>query len=176
MRASETLFVERGFEAVGMSDIAQTLGVSRPTVYAYFPSPEGILDALLDERLEQLPRRLRPYLSGSTDTPYGDIFRALLSERELLMLLGSGGGPMFRTRRRAFLEAVETRLELRELRDSRGAARGQPQPPTLLPLILNLLTGLAYDQVAYGQPSAEELAEILDPFIRGGVEAVLQQP
>ena len=49
MQAAALLFVERGFEGVSMADIAQALGVSRPTVYTYFPSPESILDALLAE-------------------------------------------------------------------------------------------------------------------------------
>lgn len=59
LRSAEALFVERGFEGVSMADIALALGTSRPTVYTYFPSTEAILDALLAERLEQFPERIR---------------------------------------------------------------------------------------------------------------------
>lgn len=171
LRSAEALFVERGFEGVGMADIALALGTSRPTVYTYFSSTEAILDELLAERLEQFPERFRPYLSA--EMSFAQIFGALLQERELLMLLNSGGGPLFRQRRKAFLEALEARLNLRERGELKQAALGKGRQPTLLPIVLTLLSSMAYEQIQHGDLPEQELTATLDRFIRGGIDAVL---
>lgn len=43
------LFAERGYDAVGVQDIALASGVTKPTLYHYFGSKRGLLDALLQE-------------------------------------------------------------------------------------------------------------------------------
>lgn len=173
MQAAAQLFIQRGYEGVSMADIAQALGTSRPTIYTYFPSTESVLDALLDERLEHLPARLRPLLC-QTDTPFADVFRTLLNERELLMLLNSGGGPHFRARRQAFLNAIEERLNLQELTGTRSQARGRPHQPMLLAVILNLLSNVAYEQTVKEEWNPDDLADLLNAFITGGVNQVLE--
>lgn len=52
-----TLFAERGYDAVGVQDIALASSITKPTLYHYFGSKHGLLDALLREehtRLEAL--------------------------------------------------------------------------------------------------------------------------
>ena len=162
------LFIERGFEAVGLADIAAELQVSRPTIYSYFPSTEMMLESLFEARLEHFPERLSPLLPESGLVAFDALFRLLLQERELLSLLNSGGGPLFRRRRRAFVQAIETRLKLREL----PAVRRQPH---LLPILLNLLTSLAYEHISAHEPGAGQadgedgLPEVLKSFILGGI-------
>lgn len=175
LAAAAALFVERGFEAVGMADVAAALHTSRPTVYAYFASTGEMLGALLDARLQDLPARLGPLLGGQEGLSFARLFLALLEERELLLLLGSGGGPLFRERRRRFLAAIESRLELRELQRRRmGPGREQP---LLIPLVLELLSSAAYEQVTTGAgaPDPEVRAQLLERFILGGVAAVAVQ-
>ncbi|WP_288403754.1 TetR/AcrR family transcriptional regulator [uncultured Deinococcus sp.] len=170
LAAAAALFVERGFEAVGMADVATALQTSRPTVYAYFASTEEMLGALLDDRLQDLPARLEPLLTDEAELSFGRLFLALLEERELLLLLGSGGGPLFRERRRRFLAAIESRLELRELQRRRmGPGREQP---LLISLVLDLLSSAAYEQVTAGGADPETRAQVLERFILGGVAAV----
>jgi len=41
---------ERGYEAVGVQEIVESAGVTKPTLYHYFGSKRGLLDALIDER------------------------------------------------------------------------------------------------------------------------------
>ena len=43
------LFAERGYDAVGVQDIAVASGITKPTLYHYFGSKRGLLDALLRE-------------------------------------------------------------------------------------------------------------------------------
>ncbi len=162
------LFVAHGFEAVGMANIAAELNVSRPTIYSYFSSTEAILEAVFESRLERFPERLTPLLKADGPVEFSALFLALMQEKELLLLINSGGGPLFRRRRRAFLQAIEMRLQLQELPVIKvNALRRQPQ---LLPILLNLLTSVAYEQLSEGDANDnEELAQLLQVFILGGI-------
>jgi TetR/AcrR family transcriptional regulator len=44
------LWSERGYDAVGVQEIVEAAGVTKPTLYHYFGSKRGLLDALIDER------------------------------------------------------------------------------------------------------------------------------
>lgn len=166
-----SLFTQRGFEAVGMADIAAELHVSRPTIYSYFASTEAMLESLFEAKLEKFSERLSPLLPESGVVPYAVLFRLLLQERDLLSLLNSGGGPLFRRCRRTFLQAIESRLNLHEL----PAVRRRPH---LLPIILNLLTSLAYERVTQTEDAAgvsdDDLPEVLSSFIVAGIAGTKQ--
>ena len=49
--AALTLFVERGFAATRMEDVATLAGVSKGTLYLYYASKEDLLKAVIRERL-----------------------------------------------------------------------------------------------------------------------------
>jgi TetR/AcrR family transcriptional regulator len=44
-----SLFSQRGYEGVGVQEIVETAGVTKPTLYHYFDSKRGLLDALLKQ-------------------------------------------------------------------------------------------------------------------------------
>jgi len=48
LETSAVLFFERGFDRTSMNDIAAALGVTKPSVYYYFPSKDAILTACID--------------------------------------------------------------------------------------------------------------------------------
>ena len=48
LSASTQLFAEKGFIGASISDIAEVVGVSKSSIYHYFPSKEAILHALID--------------------------------------------------------------------------------------------------------------------------------
>ncbi len=48
------LFASRGYDAVGVQEIAEAAGVTKPTLYHYFGSKHGLLVALLDEQFGPL--------------------------------------------------------------------------------------------------------------------------
>lgn len=63
------LFAARGYEAVGVQEICEAAGVTKPTLYHYFGSKEGLLDAVLGERFREMSRRLREAAEYRGDLP-----------------------------------------------------------------------------------------------------------
>lgn len=59
LEATESLLVEGGAQRFSMRRLADRCGYTAPTVYHYFGDKQGLLDALLEERFEQLLKRLR---------------------------------------------------------------------------------------------------------------------
>ena len=166
LETAAALFIERGFEAVGMNDIARELQTSRPTVYGYFTSTDDMLRALLQGRLPAMWERLRPILPISGEfraETFSAVFLALLHERELLLLLHSGGGPIFREQRAHFLRQLGGWLE--------PYRRTEARQPHILHLITLLLEAAAVEAVQ-GQAStadAQAQALVLGQFIAGGM-------
>lgn len=48
------LFAARGYDAVGVQEIVEAAGLSKPTLYHYFASKRGLLDALLEGQFARL--------------------------------------------------------------------------------------------------------------------------
>ena len=43
------LFTQRGYDAVGVQEVAEAAGVKKPTLYHYFGSKSGLLKVILEE-------------------------------------------------------------------------------------------------------------------------------
>jgi TetR/AcrR family transcriptional regulator len=65
------LFAERGYEAVGVSEICESCGVTKPTLYHYFGSKRGLLDAVIAERGGPLVESVREAARYAHDVPLG---------------------------------------------------------------------------------------------------------
>jgi AcrR family transcriptional regulator len=61
------LWSQRGYDAVGVQEIVESAGITKPTMYHYFGSKRGLLDALIDERTEGLRNALAPAASYNGD-------------------------------------------------------------------------------------------------------------
>ncbi|MBN1488209.1 MAG: TetR/AcrR family transcriptional regulator [Anaerolineae bacterium] len=48
------LFAARGYDAVGVQEIAEAAGITKPTLYHYFGSKYGLLQSLLQEQFTEL--------------------------------------------------------------------------------------------------------------------------
>ena len=48
------LFTARGYDAVGVQEVADAAGLKKPTLYHYFGSKSGLLKALLEENFAEL--------------------------------------------------------------------------------------------------------------------------
>ena len=49
-----TLFYEKGYDAVGVQQIVDSAGVTKPTLYYYFGSKQGLLSCVLEEHFSKL--------------------------------------------------------------------------------------------------------------------------
>lgn len=64
------LFSERGYDAVGVQEIVEGAGVTKPTLYHHFKSKQGLLETLLDERLQPLDEALAAACDYQGDLPW----------------------------------------------------------------------------------------------------------
>ena len=71
LKASRRLFSSAGYDSVKMEDIAARAGVSRATLYNYFPSKESLLTGTLDAVYEQV--RKEADAMRQTGTPFATI-------------------------------------------------------------------------------------------------------
>lgn len=53
------LFATRGYDAVGVQEIVERSGLTKPTLYHYFGSKKGLLEAILNEYGSQLHHLIR---------------------------------------------------------------------------------------------------------------------
>lgn len=56
LQCAEELFYARGYDAAGVQEIADRAGISKPTLYYYFGSKRGLLQAILDAKFEKMYR------------------------------------------------------------------------------------------------------------------------
>jgi TetR/AcrR family transcriptional regulator len=64
-----TLFSSRGYDAVGIQEIVDSAGVTKPTLYHYFSHKRGLLDALLAAQFEGLLESVRAAAYYQRDLP-----------------------------------------------------------------------------------------------------------
>lgn len=59
INCSLKLFAERGYDAVGIQEIVDTVGITKPTLYHYFGSKNGLLQVILSQHFTDLNQRVR---------------------------------------------------------------------------------------------------------------------
>ena len=59
LEATEEILVEGGAEALSIRRLAERCGCTAPTIYHYFGDKQGLVDAALDQRFDELLRGLR---------------------------------------------------------------------------------------------------------------------
>ena len=63
------LFAARGYEAVGIQEIVEASKITKPTLYYYFGSKQGLLSVLLTHYFEQLYDRVKVAAEYRGDLP-----------------------------------------------------------------------------------------------------------
>ena len=69
LRCALRLFVAYGYDGVGVQQIVEAAGVTKPTLYHYFGSKLGLLEAILSEQLEELHDGLKQAAVYRHDLP-----------------------------------------------------------------------------------------------------------
>ena len=65
--AAQAVFVQSGYHAAAMDDIADRAGVSKPVLYQHFPGKLDLYLALLDKHCEALEPLVREALESTHD-------------------------------------------------------------------------------------------------------------
>ncbi|MGC4120257.1 MAG: TetR/AcrR family transcriptional regulator [Myxococcales bacterium] len=87
------LFVSKGYDGVGVQEIVEAAGVTKPTLYHYFGSKQGLVETLLAEEIGELTEKLTVACDYQHDLPktLTDIAKAYFdfakSHREVYRLL-----------------------------------------------------------------------------------------
>jgi len=67
LEAAQAVFVERGYHAAAMDDIAERAGVSKPVLYQHFPSKLELYLALLDASCAEMVAKTRAAMAATSD-------------------------------------------------------------------------------------------------------------
>ena len=63
------LFAARGYDAVGVQEIVDAVGIAKPTLYHFFGSKAGVLNALLAEYFEEEFEQIKRAAAYNGDLP-----------------------------------------------------------------------------------------------------------
>ncbi|MGA2613243.1 MAG: TetR/AcrR family transcriptional regulator [Spirochaetia bacterium] len=69
LEKSLVLFSSRGYDAIGVQEIVDAAGVTKPTLYHYFGSKLGLLKAILADHYKELTLELRSAAEYRGDLP-----------------------------------------------------------------------------------------------------------
>lgn len=65
LSCAQRLFYEKGYDCVGVQEIVDAAGITKPTMYYYFKSKHGLLECLLERGANQLVDGLKQTMRGS---------------------------------------------------------------------------------------------------------------
>jgi len=159
--AFRELLSERGFADLRLEHVAARAGVGKATIYRRWPSKEALAGQLLaelaaphisivetgDTRSELLAAVVNP-MRAVTDTPFGPVIRALLSQIAINPKLGD---PFRR-------DVVGARRQEIARLVGRGIDRGDLRADADPELALELLVGPVYFRVMFGGELDREFA------------------
>ena len=154
-----------------MDELADVAGVSKATIYRWWPSKETLaLDVLLTEWRTERPRStgslrgdllalLRPWVRVVAKRPYGRMIASLIAEAQC----NPGFGRLWRER------FVAVRREPGHLAFARAIQRGEIAADTDIELALDLLYGPLYHRMLHGHaPLNDRVAvAVVDAALHG---------
>jgi AcrR family transcriptional regulator len=171
LAAATELMLARGLGAVSMDAIAEKAGVSKATIYRWWPTKETLaLEALFDEwsvqlaappdtgsLREDLLALLLPWVERAGDRPYGRIVGALITEART----DPAFGELYRT------QFIAPRRQLAGEALKRALARGEVAPGTDVEAAIDMLYGPIYHRLLHGH------APLTAEFVRTVVSVVV---
>ena len=171
MDAAAELLLARGLSAVSMDAVAERAGVSKATIYRWWPTKESLaLDALYTEwaTVQPGPRDtgtlrgdllslLRPWARLATSKPYGRVIGALVTEAQT--------DPAFAAEYQQ--RVVEPRRDQARAIFRRAIERGEIRPDTKIEVAVDMVYGPLYHRLLHGH------APLNDRFVRDVVDLAL---
>jgi len=173
LAAAAELLLAHGLSAVSMDAVAERAGVSKATIYRWWPTKETLaLDALYTEWAAATPQSgdsgtlrgdllllLRPWARLASGRPYGRVIAALLTEAQT--------DPAFSAEYRQ--RVVEPRRDQARAILDRAIARGEIPPETKTEVALDLLYGPLYHRLLHGHAPLDDqfVDDVIDMALHG---------
>jgi len=171
LEAAAELLLARGLSAVSMDAVAERAGVSKATIYRWWPTKETLaLDALYNEWAGVQPRTrstgtlrgdllglLRPWVRLAGSRPYGRVIGALVTEAQT----DPEFGEIYRSR------FVEPRREQARAIFAAAIERDEIPADTKVEVAIDMLYGPLYHRLLHGH------APLTERFVRDVVDTTL---
>ena len=172
LEAAAELLLRRGLGAVSMDAVAEQAGVSKATIYRWWPSKEMLaLDALLDWSAARAPTRdtgslrgdllalVRPWVREIRSAPFGRVIAAFVTEAQ--------SDPQFAAAYRKHF--VTPRREAMRAAFARAAERGEVPANLDVEVAVDLIYGPLYHRLLHGHaPLTARFAErVVDMALAG---------
>jgi AcrR family transcriptional regulator len=171
LNAFRELLVEGGFADLRLEHVAARAGVGKATIYRRWPSKEALaLELLMElaaphiavretgETRGELLAAVTNAMRALTDTPFGPVIRALLSQ---IAKNPSLGDPFRRS-------VVQARREEVARVIARGVSRGDLRPDVEVDVATELLVGPVYFRLMFGGELTEAFAErVVEALLKG---------
>ena len=169
--AARELLIGEGFADLRLEHVAARAGVGKATIYRRWPSKEALaLDLLMqlaaphiaiedtgDTRAELLAA-VTNAMRAVTDTPFGPVIRALLSQIAINPALGDP----FRA------GVIQARRDEVARVIARGVSRGDLRPDVDVAVATELLVGPVYLRMMFGGALTQAFAErVVETVLRG---------
>jgi AcrR family transcriptional regulator len=178
------VFARHGYHSTSMDEIARRADVSKPMLYAYFHSKEGLYVAYIERTGQELVARLRRALDDGQDPPVQPIsrveeFLCFVEEHRdgwrVLFSEASTSGPVaaeVAALRRRITEAVRALVQA-------GLPPGVSLPDPVADAVAHAIVGtgesLANWWLEHPEVSREELASWYGGMVRATTAAVLRR-
>jgi AcrR family transcriptional regulator len=174
LTAAADLLLTRGLAAVSMDAVAARAGVSKATIYRWWPTKETLaLDALYEQLTEPTPEApdtgtlrgdllvlLTGWIERVGERPFGRVIGALITE--------AGTDPVFGKLYRE--RYVEPRRAQARTIFSRAMGRGEIAVGTDVEAAIDLLYGALYHRLLHGHaPLTQEFAETVAGIVVAGI-------
>ena len=171
LAAASDLLLTRGLSAVSMDTVAERAGVSKATIYRWWPTKESLaLDALFTEwsvvqpavrdtgsLRSDLVSLIRPWARLVASRPYGPVIAQLVAAAQ--------ADPVFAVEYRQ--RFVEPRRELARAALQRAVERGEIPAGTRMEVALDLIYGPIYHRLLHGH------GPVNDRFVKEAIDMAL---
>lgn len=180
MQCAEELFYSRGYDAAGVQEIVERAGVTKPTLYYYFGSKRGLLEAILETKAVGLWKNIRE----ETKKP-GDIrsklhalaealYQFFMTQRKFYMLLmalfySARENEAYQTVRPYLMEFYRSVVQLFEHASGElGNMRGRQEQFAISFIgAIHQYLVMAWDQGILERDGGVQMEELVNQFLYG---------
>jgi AcrR family transcriptional regulator len=181
---AEQVFAERGYQATTMEEVAERVGITKPLIYEYFGSKEGLLSACITRARTQLRQATEAsWAAVGPDAPLAEVFRAgvraffdFIDEHANAFMLIQQEGAVA-SQASPLIESIRAQQSAATASTLAAAPGLESVSPELLEGYAEVIVG-ACERVAVWrtrrpQVSAADAAELVVATVWGGLESLL---